>query len=158
MSRVSTLAGSSFSPDRMFRSTTAPVSKFLNLVRVNAAPLPGLTNWNSITLYGFPSIKTLRPLRISDVSYISRSFTPPPPKLSNASCRDESCRLARTMRHPRGGRCGTLPPAGAAGPGRLSGLCCPRSTRTLQGVAERDGHERDDDVVPRRRGRADDAL
>ncbi len=50
MSRVSTFAGSSFSPERMFRSTTAPVSKFLNFVRVNAAPLPGFTNWNSMTL------------------------------------------------------------------------------------------------------------
>src|SRR5262249_26253206 len=76
MSRVSTFAGSSFSPDRMFRSTTAPVSKFLNLVRVNAAPLPGLTNWNSITVYGFPSIKTLRPLRISDVSYMAGDVYP----------------------------------------------------------------------------------
>src|SRR5215468_9471290 len=72
MSRVSTLAGSSFSPDRMLRSTTAPVSRFLNLVRVNAAPLPGFTNWNSMTVYGFPSISTLRPLRISDVSYMTR--------------------------------------------------------------------------------------
>src|SRR5262247_3238788 len=83
ISRVSTFAGSSFSPERMLRSTTAPVSKFLNLVRVNAAPLPGLTNWNSITVYGFPSINTLRPLRISDVSYIAGSFTPHPPQLSN---------------------------------------------------------------------------
>src|SRR5262252_8416658 len=58
----------------MLRSTTAPVSKFLNLVRVNAAPLPGLTNWNSMTVYGFPSISTLRPLRISDVSYMTRHF------------------------------------------------------------------------------------
>src|SRR6185436_8768463 len=76
MSFVSTFAGSSFSPDRMFRSTTAPVSKFLNLVRVNAAPLPGLMNWNSITVYGFPSISTLSPLRISDVSYMARHVYP----------------------------------------------------------------------------------
>src|SRR5512140_3051562 len=72
MSRVSTFAGSSFSPERILRSTTAPVSKFLNLVRVKAAPLPGFTNWNSMTVYGFPSISTLRPLRISDVSYMTR--------------------------------------------------------------------------------------
>src|SRR3954463_14222019 len=78
MSRVSTFAGSSFSPDRMFRSITAPVSKFLNLVRVKAAPLPGLTNWNSITVNGLPSIKTLRPLRISDVSYMARGVYPAP--------------------------------------------------------------------------------
>src|ERR1044072_5879495 len=70
MSRVSTFAGSSFSPERMFRSTTAPVSRFLNLVRVNAAPLPGLTNWNSTMVYGLPSIKTFKPFRMSDVSYI----------------------------------------------------------------------------------------
>jgi len=43
---------------------------------VNAAPLPGLTNWNSITVYGFPSIKTLRPLRISDVSYMAGDVYP----------------------------------------------------------------------------------
>src|SRR3569832_1007503 len=72
MSRVSTFAGSSFPPERMLRTTTAPVSRFLNLVRVNAAPLPGLTNWNSTMVYGFPSISTLRPLRISDVSYMTR--------------------------------------------------------------------------------------
>jgi len=29
---------------------TAPESKFLNLVRVKAAPLPGLMNWNSTTV------------------------------------------------------------------------------------------------------------
>src|SRR3954468_22331521 len=78
MSRVSTLAGSSFSPDRMLRSTTAPVRRFLNLVRVNAAPLPGFTNWNSITVNGFPSIKPLMPLRISDVSYMARGVFPAP--------------------------------------------------------------------------------
>src|ERR1041384_1217277 len=76
MSRVSTFAGASFSPERMLRSTTAPVSRFLNLVRVKAAPLPGLTNWNSTTVYGFPSINTLRPLRISDVSYMTRHVYP----------------------------------------------------------------------------------
>src|SRR6185312_5072112 len=96
MSRVSTFAGSSFSPERMLRSTTAPVSKFLNLVRVNAAPLPGLTNWNSMTLYGFPSIKTLRPLRISDVSYMVRAFTPHVRHLSN-----QTCDGARRMRRKR---------------------------------------------------------
>jgi len=47
---VSTLAGSNFSPERKLRSSTAPVSRFLTFVRVNAAPLPGLTNWNSTTV------------------------------------------------------------------------------------------------------------
>src|ERR1700704_1610253 len=99
MSRVSTLAGSSFSPERMLRSTTAPVSRFLNLVRVNAAPLPGLTNWNSTMVYGFPSISTLRPLRISDVSYMTRHVylaqsSPVKPRISVRS-------TARRLRLPR---------------------------------------------------------
>jgi hypothetical protein len=50
MAFSSTLAGSSFSPERRFRSMTAPVRRFLNLVRVNAWPLPGFTNWNSTTV------------------------------------------------------------------------------------------------------------
>src|SRR5664279_3323264 len=66
---VSTLAGSSFSPERRLRSMTPPVSKFFSLVRVNAAPLPGLTNWNSTTVNGDPSSMTLSPLRMSEVSY-----------------------------------------------------------------------------------------
>ena len=132
MSRVSTFAGSSFSPDRMFRSTTAPVSKFLNLVRVNAAPLPGLTNWNSITVYGFPSIRTLRPLRISDVSYMARFVYPAP----SAGC--QTTYLATSLAgwlavcdiHARG-RCGALPPAAAARPGRVPGLRGAGRTRAL---------------------------
>ena len=47
---VSTSAGSSLSPERRLRSSTAPVSRFFIFVRVNAAPLPGLTNWNSMTV------------------------------------------------------------------------------------------------------------
>src|ERR1700759_5250175 len=101
MSRVSTFAGSSFSPDRMLRSTTAPVSKFLNLVRVNAAPLPGFTNWNSMTVYGLPSISTLRPLRISDVSYMTRHVYPArsrPVKPAFVPHRPRSATLARFAR------------------------------------------------------------
>ena len=41
---ISTSADSIFSPERMLRSTTLPESRFLNLVRVKAAPLPGFTN------------------------------------------------------------------------------------------------------------------
>ena len=67
----------------MFLSNTAPVRRFLNFVRVNAAPLPGLTNWNSTIVKGWPSIKTLRPLRMSDVSYIARLDTWKLPPLSN---------------------------------------------------------------------------
>src|SRR5689334_14918165 len=44
---------------------------FFIFVRVNACPLPGFTNWKSITTYGCLSIVSLRPLRISDVSYTS---------------------------------------------------------------------------------------
>src|SRR5215831_5737512 len=68
---VSTSAGSSFSPERRLRSSTAPVSRFFIFVRVNAAPLPGFTNWNSTTVYGAPSSMILRPLRMSEVSYMS---------------------------------------------------------------------------------------
>src|SRR5436305_2966263 len=112
MSRWSTLAGSSFSPDRMFRSTTAPVSRFLNLVRVNAAPFPGLTNWNSTTVYGFPSMRTLRPLRISDVSYMARDVYPAvdgavKPRISVYKSRRDRGRL--------------LPPARPARPRRVRG-------------------------------------
>src|SRR5207302_4280509 len=73
-----TFAGSSFSPERMFISLVLPLRRFLNTVRVNAAPLPGFTNWNSMTVQGLPSIKTLRPLRISDVSYMARAVYPAP--------------------------------------------------------------------------------
>ena len=40
--RSSTSAGSSFSPDRMLRSTTPPVSRFFSLVRVKACAFAGL--------------------------------------------------------------------------------------------------------------------
>src|SRR5215470_17929459 len=100
----------------MFRSTTAPVSKFLNLVRVNAAPLPGFTNWNSMTVYGFPSISTLRPLRISDVSYMAGHVYPAlvepvKPNLDGGRprpcvrCAAGACRRAHHTRYrPRGRR------------------------------------------------------
>jgi len=38
------------------------------LMRVNACPFPGLTNWKSMTVYGAPSSMILRFLRMSDVS------------------------------------------------------------------------------------------
>src|SRR5262249_39859972 len=41
---------------------------FLILTRVNAWPLPGLTNWKSTTTYGWPFSIILRPLRMSLVS------------------------------------------------------------------------------------------
>src|SRR6184192_3612956 len=62
----------------MFISLVLPLSRFLNTVRVNAAPLPGFTNWNSTMVNGFPSISTLRPLRISDVSYMAAFVYPAP--------------------------------------------------------------------------------
>src|SRR5678809_675099 len=131
MSRVSTFAGSSFSPERMLRSTTAPVSRFLNLVRVNAAPLPGFTNWNSMTVYGFPSISTLRPLRISDVSYMTRhvylAHSGPVKPRFYAARRQHRCQHAELAagltlgdKH-RDGRCGTLSPPART---RAGGVPC----------------------------------
>src|SRR4029453_12129441 len=43
-------ASGSFSSARKVRSSTAPVRKFLSLVRTNAPPLPGFTCWNSTTV------------------------------------------------------------------------------------------------------------
>src|SRR4051812_23599904 len=128
MSLVSTFAGSSFSPERMFRSTTAPVSKFLNLVRVNAAPLPGFTNWNSTTVNGLPSISTLRPLRISEVSYMARDVYP----VANGCVKpvpDEedrmsvsACRANCHTRYQRRGPGGALPQPRRARAGRVPRL------------------------------------
>src|ERR1700734_4246126 len=50
MSLLSMIAWSSFSAARYVRSITAPLRRFLGLVRTNAPPLPGLTCWNSTTL------------------------------------------------------------------------------------------------------------
>src|SRR4051812_47791196 len=129
MSRVSTFAGSSFSPERMLRSTTAPVSRFLNLVRVNAAPLPGLTNWNSTMVNGFPSINTFKPLRISDVSYmpghvyLARSAPVKPRFRGPAGARARpdgsggACRVSHTWGiSRRDGRRGALPSPADARP------------------------------------------
>src|SRR5665647_3357737 len=55
MSRLSTLAVSTFTPALNVRSTTFPVSTFLSLVRTKAPPLPGLTCWNSTTVQSWPS-------------------------------------------------------------------------------------------------------
>src|SRR5665648_661107 len=55
MSRLSTLAVSTFTPELNVRSTTFPVSTFLSLVRTKAPPLPGLTCWNSTTVQSWPS-------------------------------------------------------------------------------------------------------
>src|SRR5271154_3574419 len=44
------MAWSSFSSARYVRSITAPLRRFLSLVRTKAPPLPGLTCWNSTTL------------------------------------------------------------------------------------------------------------
>src|SRR5450756_826618 len=55
MSRLSTLAVSTFTPALNVRSTTLPESTFLSLVRTKAPPLPGLTCWNSTTVQSWPS-------------------------------------------------------------------------------------------------------
>src|SRR3954464_496229 len=138
MSRVSTFAGSSFSPERMLRSTTAPVSKFLNLVRVKAAPLPGLTNWNSTMVYGFPSINTFRPLRISDVSYMTRHVYP----ARDIAVKPPFCWVPTRLRitpsmvdKARDGGFGALPPPVDARPRRVPGGGCSRGARPIRLVA-----------------------
>src|SRR5262245_9540836 len=55
MSRLSTVAVSTFVPALNVLSTTLPDSTFLSFVRTNAPPLPGLTCWNSTTLQSWPS-------------------------------------------------------------------------------------------------------
>src|SRR3954452_22312151 len=52
-----------FSPARNVRSTTAPVSMFLTLVRTNAPPLPGFTCWNSTIRQTPPSSEMCIPFR-----------------------------------------------------------------------------------------------
>src|SRR5690606_7137251 len=47
--RLSICAFATFSPARNVFSLTAPVRKLRSFERTNAAPLPGLTCWNSIT-------------------------------------------------------------------------------------------------------------
>src|SRR5579872_1403899 len=65
MSRLSTVARSSFSPARNVFSTVAPVFTFLSRVLTNADPLPGLTCKNSITVHSWPFSKMVTPLRRS---------------------------------------------------------------------------------------------
>src|SRR5690606_29487295 len=52
----------------MLRSRTPPVSMFFILVRVNAWPFPGFTNWKSTTTYGWPSCRSFTPFLMSLVS------------------------------------------------------------------------------------------
>src|SRR4051812_24864570 len=61
MSRLSTVAVSTFTPALKVRSTTLPDSTFLSLVRTNAPPLPGLTCWNSTTVHSWPSMLRTSP-------------------------------------------------------------------------------------------------
>src|SRR5665213_267257 len=65
MSRLSTVARSSFSPARKVRSTVEPVLTFLGRVRTKAEPLPGLTCKNSITVQSWLSTMMVTPLRKS---------------------------------------------------------------------------------------------
>src|SRR3979409_269654 len=61
MSRLSTVAVSTFTPALNVLSTTLPDSTCLSLVRTNAGPLPGLTCWNSTTVQSCPSRFSTRP-------------------------------------------------------------------------------------------------
>src|SRR6202161_4142228 len=65
MSRLSTVARSSFSPARNVRSTVAPDLTFFKRVRTNAEPLPGLTCRNSITVHSWSSMMMETPFRKS---------------------------------------------------------------------------------------------
>src|SRR5947209_233730 len=55
MRRTSVRTGRNFSPARKVRSITAPSDARRSFVRTKAAPLPGLTCWNSSTLNTVPS-------------------------------------------------------------------------------------------------------
>src|SRR5215510_8377922 len=61
MSRLSTLAVSTFTPALNVLSTTLPDSTCLSFVRTNAGPFPGLTCWNSTTDQSCPSRFSTRP-------------------------------------------------------------------------------------------------
>src|SRR3954462_7542900 len=61
MSRLSTVAVSTFVPALNVLSTTLPESTFFSLVRTKAPPLPGLTCWNSTTDHSCPSRLSTRP-------------------------------------------------------------------------------------------------
>src|SRR5680860_200500 len=66
MSRLSTLAVSTFVPALKVLSTTLPDITALSFVRTNAGPLPGFTCWNSTTDHSWPS-------RLSTMPFL-RSF------------------------------------------------------------------------------------
>src|SRR3954470_8578437 len=61
MSRLSTVAVSTFVPALKVRSTTLPERTFFSFVRTKAPPLPGLTCWNSTTDHSCPSMLSTRP-------------------------------------------------------------------------------------------------
>src|SRR5215472_14609701 len=72
MSRLSTLATSTFTLALNVLSTTLPDSTFFSLVRTNAPPLPGLTCWNSTTFHSCPSRFSVMPFFRSFVVATSR--------------------------------------------------------------------------------------
>ena len=57
----SMVASSNFAVGLKEVSVTAPVMTFFILVRTKAAPLPGLTCWNSTTCITWPSISKVTP-------------------------------------------------------------------------------------------------
>ena len=65
MSLRSTKACSNLAVGLKEVSVTPPVMMFFILVRTKAAPLPGLTCWNSTTCMTLPSISKVTPLRKS---------------------------------------------------------------------------------------------
>ena len=61
ISRLSTLATSTFTPALKVLSTTLPLTTFFSVVRTNAPPLPGLTCWNSTMVHSWPSRDEVMP-------------------------------------------------------------------------------------------------
>src|SRR3990172_11457409 len=64
------------SPDLKVRSITRPVLRLRILTRLNACPLPGLTNSFSTMLAGSPSSITLSPDLNSFVLYVAMKHLP----------------------------------------------------------------------------------
>src|SRR5919199_199440 len=82
---VSVRTRANFSPARKVRSTTAPESSALSLVRTNAPPLPGFTCWNSTIRQTSPSSSMCMPflnwfvLTVSAIPRGSLAVGPPGP-------------------------------------------------------------------------------
>src|SRR3989338_5226875 len=80
MLRYSTSTSSTDSDILIVCSSVLPVFTFFTRVRTNAAPLPGLMCWNSVTTHGSPCKRSTTPFLISDgddIYKISSSYCHP---------------------------------------------------------------------------------